>query len=330
MFFASNSTFDCECKSLSGKIACIVTKRMNAVKRDPEHRRAILRECLLDGAKWEPTTAQIMDRLCAVASKKQGAKPNRLGAKKVRSLERLETQGDVLKGEDATLFRALAARANYLALDRPDLAFASKELCRDFSSPTIHSVHKLQRLVRFLYTMPRLVWHFAFQDAAPTLSAYVDTDFAGCLKTRRSTSGGAIMRGGHLLQHWSQTQTTVALSSGEAELSGICKGASKGIGLRSLCTDLGLSFSLTALTDATAAIGMCRRRGLGKISHLAVADLWIQDRVKTGDFALQNVAGAENPADLLTKHVEYPVMMKHLSFLGLVPETCRAERVRLL
>ena len=134
-----------------------------------------------------------------------------------------------------------------------------------------------------------------------------------------------MMRGGHLLHAWSQTQTTVALSSGEAELSGISKGANTGIGLRSLCTDLGLSFSLTVHTDATAAIGMCRRRGLGKIRHLAVADLWIQDRVKSGDIHLLKVAGAENPADLLTKHVEYPVMMKHLSFLGLVPETGRAD-----
>lgn len=63
---------------------------------------------------------------------------------------------------------------------------------------------------------------------------------------------------------WSQTQTTVALPSGEAELSGICRGASTGIGLQSLCSDLGLKFELTVLTNATAAIGICRRRGLGK------------------------------------------------------------------
>ena len=133
------------------------------------------------------------------------------------------------------------------------------------------------------------------------------------------------MRGSHLLQHWSQTQSTVALSSGEAELSGICKGASKGIGLRSLCQDLGLPFTLTVLTDATAAIGMCRRRGLGKIRHLAVADLWVQDRIKSGDVRLEKVLGAEKPADMLTKHVEYPNMIKHLTFLGLSFEAGRAE-----
>ena len=133
------------------------------------------------------------------------------------------------------------------------------------------------------------------------------------------------MRGGHLLQHWSQTQNTVALSSGEAELSGICKGSSKAIGLRSLCMDLGLTMVLTVLTDATAAIGICRRRGLGKIRHLAVADLWVQDRVRAKDFALTKVPGADNPGDIFTKYLDRITMERHLKNLGLEFEAGRAD-----
>ena len=128
-----------------------------------------------------------------------------------------------------------------------------------------------------------------------------------------------------MIQHWSQTQSTVALSSGEAELSGICKGASKAIGLKSLCTDLGIAMTLTVLTDATAAIGICRRRGLGKIRHLAVSDLWIQDRVKSKDFVLEKTPGQSNPADMMTKHLAFPAMKKHLDFLNLVLEPGRPE-----
>ena len=156
------------------------------------------------------------------------------------------------------------------------------------------------------------------------LHTFVDTDFAGCLRTRRSTSGGCILRGQHLVQHWSTTQTTVALSSGEAELTGICRGASRGIGVRSLAKDLGLDLTLTVHTDATAAIGICRRRGLGKVRHLAVADLWIQDRVRTKDFALVKVAGSNNPADSLTKHVDHSTLLKHMALMNVVPETGRA------
>ena len=83
--------------------------------------------------------------------------------------------------------------------------------------------------------------------------------------------------------------------------------------------------NLVVLTDATAAIGICRRRGLGKIRHLAVADLWVQDRVRSKDFDLRKVDGKPNPADMLTKHIDYPTLQRHLEFLGLVVEQGRAE-----
>ena len=116
------------------------------------------------------------------------------------------------------------------------------------------------------------------------------------------------MSGQHPIKHWSLTQTTIALSSGEAELSGICRGASIALGLQAIAKDLSIEFQIEILTDATAAIGICRRRGLGTIRHLHVADLWIQNRLKKGDFALTKVPGSENPADILTKHVSKDVI----------------------
>ena len=133
------------------------------------------------------------------------------------------------------------------------------------------------------------------------------------------------MRGGHLLKHWSTTQSVVTLSSAEAELTGICKGGSVGLGLQSVAKDLGFAWSLGLHSDASAAIGICRRRGLGKVRHLAVADLWVQDRLRTKDFALTKVAGADNPADMLTKHVERALIDKHVGFTGLRLEQGRAE-----
>ena len=125
------------------------------------------------------------------------------------------------------------------------------------------------------------------------------------------------MRGKHLIRHWSLTQSTVTLSSAEAELGGITKGASLSMGLRSIAHDLGFAWDITLLTDSTAAVGICRRRGLGKIRHLAAADLWVQDRLRCKDFRLLKVLGTENVADMLTKHVPRPVLCKHVSNMGL-------------
>ena len=54
----------------------------------------------------------------------------RQGAKAVKKLERLESASETLTPDEATTYRALSARANYLAQDRPDVAFSTKELCR--------------------------------------------------------------------------------------------------------------------------------------------------------------------------------------------------------
>ena len=78
------------------------------------------------------------------------------------------------------------------------------------------------------------------------------------------------------------------------------------------------------MTDATAAIGIARRRGLGKVRHLATADLWIQDRLRKKDFKLTKIPGADNPSDMLTKHVDKVSMNKHMKTLGLRYEGGRA------
>ena len=155
------------------------------------------------------------------------------------------------------------------------------------------------------------------------MKVYVDTDFAGCKATRRSTSGGLVMLGGHCIRHWSTTQSTIALSSAEAELHGIAKGAAQGIGLRSLAKDLSIELEVVVLTDAAAAIGIVRRRGLGKVRHLDVTDLWLQEKVREGDIQVEKVAGTENPADALTKVLARPLLAKHLAFMGLFPEEGR-------
>ncbi len=111
------------------------------------------------------------------------------------------------------------------------------------------------------------------------------------------------MLGKHLLKSWSSTQSAVALSSGEAEFDGVVKAAGIGMGYRSLLSDLGVSLPLRVWTDSTATIGICGRRGLGKLRHIGTQHLWIQSRVRDGTFELRKVLGTQNPADLMTKHL---------------------------
>ena len=57
-------------------------------------------------------------------------------------------------------------------------------------------------------------------------------------------------------------------------------------------------------TDASAAEGMASRKGLGKLRHIEVNQLWLQDKVGDGEIMISNIKGESTPADTLTKHVD--------------------------
>ena len=78
----------------------------------------------------------------------------------------------------------------------------------------------------------------------------------------------------------------------------------------------GIQADLLVKSDAVAAIGMVKRQGLGRIRHLAVADLWIQQKSKTGDVHYKKLEGCKNVSDILTKPVESEVLDRHMDNMG--------------
>ena len=81
--------------------------------------------------------------------------------------------------------------------------------------------------------------------------------------------------------------------------------------------DLGIQMKLRLKSDASAAIGIASRRGLGKIRHLEVSQLWLQQKVANGDLELIKVNGEDNLADALTKHLGARDLKKHMIGVGL-------------
>ena len=63
---------------------------------------------------------------------------------------------------------------------------------------------------------------------------------------------------------------------------------------------------------------MVRREGLGRVRHLAVADLWIQQKVRSGEIQVAKIPGPENPSDMCTKGLDLPAIQRHMGNLGLV------------
>ncbi len=147
---------------------------------DPRQVERLVAECGLEGAKGVATP---------------GVKA---------TIKKLEEDTD-LPEHLTTAFRGSAARGNYLAADRLDVQFACKEVCRWMARPTAHAWEALKRVCRYLNKSPRLVYEFR-QQSVSHVEVYTDTDWAGCPKTRKSTSGGCVMLGGHAVKHWSSTR----------------------------------------------------------------------------------------------------------------------------
>ena len=86
------------------------------------------------------------------------------------------------------------------------------------------------------------------------------------------------MLGEHMIRGWSTTQAAIALSSGEAKFYGLVKASSAALGMQAMYHDFGETMGIRVYTDASAAKAIASRRGLGKLRHLAVHLLWLQEK----------------------------------------------------
>ena len=143
---------------------------------------------------------------------------------------------------------------------------------------------------------------FDWQGHESEVTGYSDSDWAGCRVTGRSTSGGALMIGGHFIKGWSRTQNHVTTSSAEAELVALVKCSAELLGLRSMLTDLGVETSGVVYADSSAALAIAKRKCAGKLRRIEISCLWIPEEQGTKQLEPRKVLGTENPADLITKH----------------------------
>ena len=100
----------------------------------------------------------------------------------------------------------------------------------------------LTKMGRCLVGTPRLVMTFPWQRAPSRVTTYTDSDWAGCVRTARSTSGGVIAIGDHVIKSYSRQQKVVALSSAEAELYAMVAASAESLAIISYACDLGVEF----------------------------------------------------------------------------------------
>ena len=231
--------------------------------------------------------------------------------------EKKKDEEEKLNSADAKKYRRAAARINYMALDRADLGFSAKEAASEMANPSVGDVVRLKRIMRYLVGAKRVYTLFQWQDADSTLRVYTDSDWAGCSKTRKSTSGGMIMRGSHLIHHWTSSQATIALSVAEAELNALVKGAAEAISLYNMSLECGMTFKIDLYTDSSSAKGIIHREGCGKVKHLEVRQLWIQDVIHRKEVKAMKIPREYNCSDAMTHCWSCKDGLRHFRYAGL-------------
>ena len=270
------------------------TDNFLSVEGDPKHAEILLKEWGFSESKATkvPTTKEIVEGLGA---------------------------GDEVMGAEQTKMRRAIARINYMAQDRPDLSYTARELSRHMATPREGLRRGLDQVLRYLRGQPRCVqtWKASIPEEGYQLKVFSDSDWANDKDTRKSVSGGFVMLGPVVMTHWSKTQTTVALSSAEAEFNGVVKGLIEGVSIFNLAEELwrqALHFIMN--TDASACKGMLLRTGVGKLKHLSTKQLWAQGAVAAFRVQVTKVPRSINSADAFTHPLGQQALQDHLRRVG--------------
>ena len=120
---------------------------------------------------------------------------------------------------------------------------------------------------------------------------YSDAIWAGCKVSRQITSGGTLMWGRAGLKSFAKTQATLAQTSVESELIAVVRAACEGLGMIALADDFGVDLQARLHIDASAALGVLQRQGVGRVRHLDVGVLCLQEQQLKRIIELTKVSG---------------------------------------
>lgn len=226
---------------------------------------------------------------------------------------------ELLVKEEPTEFRASAARQNFLRQDRPELTYPGKEISTEMSNLVRGRWKRLKKVSRFLKGREAVIWEFPWQDERKEVHAYGGRDWGGWRGSRKSISGGEVMLENHCIKTGSSTQGAIALSSAEAEFYAMIGAVIRAKVLLNVMKEIGsvIADHVQLFTDSSAVKSFVSRRGLGKMKHLQIRDLWLQREVVRGKVIVNKVAWPRNPGDSMTKFLKGWGIELRLKLMGI-------------
>ena len=237
------------------------------------------------------------------------------------------TKGDQLV--DPKEYQALTGSLMYLMrATRPDLAFTVSALAKHNSKPTHEHLQAAKHALRYLKGTVDMALVYQ-RNGSAAITGYTDSDWAGDLDDRKSTSGFVFKLSGAAVTWSSRKQSLVAQSSTEAEYIGCSEAAREAVWLRRLLGDLQAKSQETPITlhaDNQGSIKLTENtRFHGRTKHIEIRYHFVREAHQNGAIRLTYLPTAAMTADILTKSLPKETHQQHVYGLGLVDSTAPAD-----
>ncbi len=233
-----------------------------------------------------------------------------------KELQRLE--GPELDKIEYGKFRTVMGKLTFIQEDLVAGQYTWQELSKEVCTPTEASMARLKHFIRFLFGHRETVQLQKIVKSEKIIRVKVDSNFAGENNNRRSKDCVHAFVHGALVSNSVKDQAFLAQSSCEAELAGSHRGAIVGIFLQNMWEEMfDEKLDIVIETDSSAARCVAMRQGIGRIRHLEVRQIYMQQLVKSERLVVKKLPGIDNTADLGTKAVTAATFYHLIELVGL-------------
>lgn len=232
-------------------------------------------------------------------------------------LKLLPTDGDLI--QDPGQFRRLIGRLLYLTVTRPDISYAVTYLSQFMQKPRTSHFHAALRIVRYL----KGTIDYGIMLSSKTglsLKGFIDSDWAGCPTTRRSTTGYFVMMGDNPISWKSKKQPTVSRSSAEAEYRALANLTSELQWLRYSLNDFHISppSPIPVYCDNQAAMHISENPVFHeRTKHIEIDCHFVREKIQQKIIQPTYIKSTAQLADIFTKPLGADQFRRLVSKLGL-------------
>ncbi|GJW44808.1 ribonuclease H-like domain-containing protein [Tanacetum coccineum] len=243
---------------------------------------------------------------------------------------KLSSDGDPVS--NPTLYRSHASALQYLTFTRPDLSYVVQQVCLYMHDPRDLYFSALKRIL--CYVCGTFDYGLQLHVSSTTqLSAYTDTDWAGCPVTRRSTSGYCVFLGDNLLSWFAKCQVTLSRSSAEAEYRGVANVVAETAWIRNFLCELHTPLFTTTLVycDNVSAVYMSANPVQHqRTKHIEIDIHFVHDFFASGQVRVLHVPSRFQYADIFTKVLPTALFIEFRSSLNVRRSLAHTEGVKVV